>query len=453
MESSILVSVVGRTDPMRAEHDGPILHIIRHYHPERAVLFLTEEIEALESEYHYNEDAIHLLDKDCQVEMVKTGIKNVHSYDEFPLVFLRICNALKNKYTNRKILLNITSGTPQMETAFCMIALSDPVRYVPLQVLTPEGRSNRSAMFDPRKDLIELWFEMNLDNEAGTPCRCHIPELLNFKRPVVQFQIESLISNYDYAGAYQVYLDNAKDFSPEIGRLLEHAKRRANLEYNEAESIAKNLNRMAELYPVQNSGVRRLMEYYLSILIKQRRGELNDMVLRLEVMTREIAAYILEKCLKISIDKITNTSARSNIMYLSKEKCLRELPHGIEEYLDEEFSDKRQRAFEWGNPINALSMVYIVAFICKEKKYERYQWASAELIKWSTLVGAVRNPAAHTIIAITEDKIKDVYGYDSAVLCRSMQTVLMQAFESQVKKADFEIYDRLNQMIGIALEK
>ena len=46
-----------------------------------------------------------------------------------------------------------------------------------------------------------------------------------------------------------------------------------------------------------------------------------------------------------------------------------------------------------------------------------------------------------------------MYGYDSAVLCRSMQTVLMQAFESQVKKADFEIYDRLNQMIGIALEK
>ena len=75
MESSILVSVVGRTDPMRSEHDGPILHIIRHYHPERAVLFLTEEIEALESEYHYNEDAIHLLDKDCQVEMVKSGKK------------------------------------------------------------------------------------------------------------------------------------------------------------------------------------------------------------------------------------------------------------------------------------------------------------------------------------------------------------------------------------------
>ena len=48
MEKSILVSVVGRTDPMRSEHDGPIMHIIRHYRPERAVLFLTEEIEALE---------------------------------------------------------------------------------------------------------------------------------------------------------------------------------------------------------------------------------------------------------------------------------------------------------------------------------------------------------------------------------------------------------------------
>lgn len=453
MEKSILVSVVGRTDPMRSEHDGPIMHIIRHYRPERAVLFLTEEIEALESEYHYNEEAIHLLDEGCQVETVKTGIKNVHSYDEFPLVFLRKCNDLKNKYPDRRIFLNITSGTPQMETAFCMIALSDPARYVPVQVFTPEGRSNRSAMFDPKKDLVELWYEMDLDNEEGTPCRCYIPELLNFKRPVIQFQIESLIRNYDYAGAYQMYLDNRKEFSSEIGRLLEHAKRRANLEYNEAENIAKELNLVEELYPVHNSGVRRLMEYYLSIWIKQRRGELNDMVLRLEVLTREIAAYILEKCLKISLEKITDGSTRSNIRYLSREKCLRELPSGIEEYLNEEFSERRQRGFEWGNPVNALSMVHIVAFVCREKKFERYQSAAGELIKWSKLVGAVRNPAAHTIIAITEDKIKDVYGYDSSVLCRSMRTVLMQTFDSQVKKADFEIYDKLNQMIEIALEK
>ena len=42
MEECILIAVPGRTDPIRGEHDGPILHIIRHYHPEKVILILTE---------------------------------------------------------------------------------------------------------------------------------------------------------------------------------------------------------------------------------------------------------------------------------------------------------------------------------------------------------------------------------------------------------------------------
>ncbi len=43
----ILFSCVGTTDPVRGEHDGPILHILRHYRPESVLLFLTPEIREL----------------------------------------------------------------------------------------------------------------------------------------------------------------------------------------------------------------------------------------------------------------------------------------------------------------------------------------------------------------------------------------------------------------------
>lgn len=43
----ILFSCLGTTDPVRGEHDGPMLHILRHYRPERAMLILTPEIREL----------------------------------------------------------------------------------------------------------------------------------------------------------------------------------------------------------------------------------------------------------------------------------------------------------------------------------------------------------------------------------------------------------------------
>ena len=114
MQDNILISVVGKTDPIRGQHDGPVLHIIRHYRPGMAILLLSKEVGDEESEYHHNEEAIHMLDKDCEVKTIPTGIQDVHSYDDFAIRLLAICNNVRKEYPERKILLNITSGTPQM---------------------------------------------------------------------------------------------------------------------------------------------------------------------------------------------------------------------------------------------------------------------------------------------------------------------------------------------------
>ena len=38
----ILFSPIGDTDPVRYCYDGACLHIVRHYHPDKVVLFLTK---------------------------------------------------------------------------------------------------------------------------------------------------------------------------------------------------------------------------------------------------------------------------------------------------------------------------------------------------------------------------------------------------------------------------
>ena len=49
MMKQILFSCVGTSDPVRGEHDGPMLHILRHYRPESVYIFVTPEIRQLDS--------------------------------------------------------------------------------------------------------------------------------------------------------------------------------------------------------------------------------------------------------------------------------------------------------------------------------------------------------------------------------------------------------------------
>ena len=454
MKNCILISVVGRTDPIRGQHDGPILHIIRHYRPEMVILLLSAEVGKEEKEYNHNEEAIHMLDKECKVKVIHTGIQDVHSYDNFSVKLLTICNDVRETYPEKKILLNITSGTPQMETALCMIAISDPERYMAIQVSSPEKSSNRNSMFDPQKDLIEDWFETNLDNEEGSPCRCQVPQLLNFKRPMVQFQIQSLIKNYDYSGALLLYEENQQNFSEKTGKILKHAKKRLNLEHKEAERLATELDMKKELYPVCRSDIGQLVDFFNSMCIKQIRGELNDFSMRLEIMTLYLGKYLIENCMKVPLEDITTGRKIKNsyIMYLSEEKCTKKIP-GIEDYLNEQFSDKKLGRFEWEKPINALSIVHIVKFLSKQPGAEKYIDAAEEMIKWANLSGQVRNPAAHTIISITDETIRNSYdNKNSTALVKSMKTVLIQAFGNQVKEEAFRIYDRINQIVKETME-
>lgn len=450
----ILIAVVGRTDPIRSEHDGPILHIVRHQKPEKAFLILTEEIGHDEAEYHYNEEAIHLLDKNCEVETIQTGIKDAHSYDALSLPLLAICNRIREENPDKKILVNITSGTPQMETVMCMIAISDPEHYVPVQISTPLKRSNNREQFDPKTQSIKDWFETDMDNLEETPPRYNFPELMNFRRPIIQFQILSLIQNYDYTGALQLYEANKSNFSEKAGLLLKHANDRLNLRYKEAEALAVTLNMKQELYPISQSEIKRLMEFYNSMCIKQYRGELNDFIMRLEIMAVYLGIYTLENCMRVSQEDITTQQILKNskIMYLNKNKCVKRIP-GIDKYLDEQFSDKKQGSFEWGRPLNGLSIIHIIRYISKQEAYKKYELATEEMLKWVALSGQVRNPAAHTIISITDDTIRKSYeNRDSLALCKAMRTVLKQIFGKEGKNEAFDIYETINRKIKMALE-
>ena len=88
-----------------------------------------------------------------------------------------------------------------------------------------------------------------------------------------------------------------------------------------------------------------------------------------------------------------------------------------------------------------------------QEKFKRFKVSAEEMRKWTDLSAQIRNPAAHSIIAITENLIKDSYDKDSEALCSAMRTVLIQVFGTEAKGEAFEVYSMINRMIAEALQE
>ena len=216
----ILYTPAGDTDPIRGFRDGAILHIIRHYSPDKVVIFLSAEMIEKEEERKVFTKAIKHLAPECEIEIIKENIVDAHHIDKLmPLAetFLKIRRA----NANAEILLNLSSGTPQMKTIMSFLA-TDFENVRGIQVDSPTGKSNRSNFANQDNEDIDLIIEMNEDNEEGAPNRCSEPPLKMLKRYSLRHQMISLLDNYEYASALKMYQQNKDMFFEITGKLLNH---------------------------------------------------------------------------------------------------------------------------------------------------------------------------------------------------------------------------------------
>ena len=119
----ILYSAVGDTDPIRDLRDGAILHIVRWYQPDKAVLFLSKEMTEKEEARQWYTKPILAVKPDCELELIKTDIVDVHKLDSLYRMtdeFYRLVDA----YPEAEILLNTSSGTPQMKMILAVLAMN-----------------------------------------------------------------------------------------------------------------------------------------------------------------------------------------------------------------------------------------------------------------------------------------------------------------------------------------
>lgn len=109
----ILFSCLGTTDPVRGEHDGPMLHILRHYRPEGAYLFLTPEIREMAGKDSRFEKtgswiATHWGGYRPEIRYIDSSVRNAHDIDELDRPLYEAMALISRENPEAEILINLT---------------------------------------------------------------------------------------------------------------------------------------------------------------------------------------------------------------------------------------------------------------------------------------------------------------------------------------------------------
>lgn len=147
-QSYVLFSPLGASDPIRNNHDGPMLHIVRQYRPKKVVLFFSAELQALDERDNRYEICIKRLagptpGQPIEVKKIYSGLRDVHLFGVCDSIFEKHLRDLHQQNPEACILLNLSSGTPQMIASLYLLAATLPFETKPLQVETPMGAANR----------------------------------------------------------------------------------------------------------------------------------------------------------------------------------------------------------------------------------------------------------------------------------------------------------------------
>ena len=268
MAERVLFTCVGTSDPVREMRDGSMLHIMRHYRPEKVYIFLSKEMEDFEKADRRLEKTFCFVNEkwaDGTAEAVYeySGLFNVADMDAVADPLFAFFEKMIRENPDSRVLINLSSGTPQMKTVLAQLAVSSrhgDIRGI--QVANPSGKSGKSGRTNEDGYDVQLELELNEDEAPDAPNRCSEPRLFAIQRDRARAQIGSLLARRDYRALEAI----GDQLPPDILPLIRHLAARNDLQTEEAYKLARTLSLPFKLYPAKRAAgeeYRELSEYYL----------------------------------------------------------------------------------------------------------------------------------------------------------------------------------------------
>ena len=433
MDKTYLFSPIGNTDPIKYLRDGSMLHIARVYKPDVVIMYLSKEmLENHEKDNRYAETLKLLGEKLGHTFKVKIisreDLTDVQEYDSFYHEFHDIIADIEQKMDeDDRLLVNMASGTPAMKSALVVMATLAEYRFTPIQVSTPQKKSN--SEYEDRDEYdVEMNWELDEDNEEGFTNRCTEVKCGNLITLLKQDMIKKHLLAYDYHAAYEVGKEIGSDIGEDKLALLELADARMKLNLSRVNKI--KIKYGYDFLPVKESNKEKMFEYALGLKVKVLREEYADFVRGITPLVVDMFEIIVKKYCGITIKDYCYYD-KKNIMKWDQKKLQGTVALKA---LEDEYGK-----FKYG-PVYSVHLTIIIDSLSSEYSIKE----KTRMLR--KIEENVRNIAAHDIVSVTEEWVKKQTNKTPEEIMSLIQNLCMM-IGIGTKKEQWDSYDAMNQEI------
>ena len=439
MSHCVLFSPIGRTDPVRNDFDGPFLHTLRHYPVKKAVLYLTKETFAL----HRQDDRYLALacrvspNTECEVCGDDT-LEQAQTFEIYDAPFRAAIEKLHSENPECEVLVNISSGTPQMEASLYLLKAILPFPVRAIQVTSPAKRSNESAHMDTAGSLDpDALYAALRDNDPAAENRCVEVGGENAQAALLRKNILTLIRSYDYAAALTLAESAPELFDDGFLAALRAAKQRGTLETRASAQV------LSGCFEENRPGLMEGYEYILMLDTLVQREAWGDYARALSPALVELLVLALRQLVGLDIHSLCVHKTSGAEWHIAPELINNHDPAMLA-YLERGYRSGLRES-----PLNADVMLRILNYY-REKK-DRRKLDTRPFVRLRKFEQAVRNCAAHQVTPITEQQIQKWTGGDMSI--PQAQTLLKSCFAQTGGKAyRWNGYEIMNRQLTQWLE-
>ena len=426
----ILISAVGTTDPISNDHDAALLHIARNYRPDKIVLVYSQEM--LVKQDLINKVLLSIEGYNPIIEIDSTILNNdeVFLFDKM----YEVMGMIIQKYTNDddEIILNLSSGTPQIISALFALNRINNYNTQAIQVPTPKNGANRK--YTPLTDSeIDALILENQDNSLDFVDRCIKDKSEKFTQALVKRHLRSLIASFDYQAAEAII--NRKEYNKLLSK-----KRIAYIreKLNDFSRVFKNQSILSDIlsFPLDDSQ-KKALNYYLMIDVLKEREHIADVLIK----AKSLAEFVIEETIKKDHEGLIvfdGNLPKLNPDFPDCEAILDDIDKKMKK--SRGIEDTEERIFSVQSTLNLLSYLNILEF------YE-YDSQLQTAINGILSLNGERNKVAHGLSEIdtrllSRKKLKQ--------LSENLRLLLVDCLG--IDSSYFNYYDKQNEELIKMLE-
>ena len=345
-----------------------------------------------------------------------------------------VMGMIVQKYTNDddEIILNLSSGTPQIISALFALNRINDYNTQAIQVATPKKGANRE--YKPLTDSeIDALIVANQDNSLDFVVRSMKDKSETFTQALVKRHLRSLIASFDYQVAEAII--NRKEYNKLLSK-----KRIAYIreKLNDFSRVFKNQSILSDIlsFPLEDSQ-KKALNYYLMIDVLKEREHIADVLIK----AKSLAEFVIEETIKKDHEGLIvfdGNLPKLNPDFPDCEAILDDIDKKMKK--SRGIEDTEERIFSVQSTLNLLSYLNILEF------YE-YDSQLQTAINGILSLNGERNKVAHGLSEIdtrllSRKKLKQ--------LSENLRLLLVECLG--IDSSYFNYYDKQNEELIKMLE-